>query len=50
MITGSDKQKASVGCKAFGLRTEGSCMDLLDCCVLQRGGGKAVCACVSGCV
>lgn len=27
MITGSDNEKASAGFKAFGLRTEGSCMD-----------------------
>lgn len=51
MITGSDNQKASVGFKAFGLRTEGSCMDLLDCCVLQRGRGKLrLCVCVCICV
>lgn len=45
MVTGGDKQKASVGFKAFGLRTEGSCMDLLDGCALQRGRGK-LCVCV----
>ncbi len=27
MITGNDNEKASVGFKAFGLRTEGSCAD-----------------------
>lgn len=51
MVTGSANQKASVGFKAFGLRTEGSCMDLLDGCVLQRSRGKlCMCVCVSGCV
>lgn len=44
MVTGSDHQKASVGFKAFGLRTEASCMDLLDSCVLW------VCVCVGACV
>lgn len=49
MVTGSDNKKASVGFKAFGLRTEGSRMDLLDGCVEQRGRGKlcvVVCVCV----
>lgn len=51
MVTGSANQKASVGFKAFGLRTEGSCMDLLDGCVLQRSRGKlCMCVCVWVCV
>lgn len=44
MVTGSDNQKASVGFKAFGLRTEGSYMDLLAGCASQRGRGK-LCVC-----
>lgn len=44
MVTGNDNEKASVGFKAFGLRTEGSCMDFpgLQC----VRGSQCVCVCV----
>lgn len=38
MITGSDNEKASVDFKAFGFRTEGSCMDFT--------GNPELCVCV----
>lgn len=38
MITGNDNEKASVGFKAFGLRTE-VLQTPLDCWVLKRGRG-----------
>ena len=42
MITGSDNEKASVDFKAFGFRTEGSCMDFT--------GNPELCVCVWVCV
>lgn len=44
MITGSDNEKASVGFKAFGLRTEGSCADFAGLVGFCREVGRA-CVC-----
>lgn len=53
MITGNDNVKASVGFKAFGLRTEGSCTDsmgLLGFCGEVGGARVCVCVCVNVCI
>lgn len=43
MITGNDNQKASVGFKAFGLRTEGSCTDFTGLLGFVESYGKRLC-------
>lgn len=43
MITGNDNQKASVGFKAFGWRTEGSCTDFTGLLGFVERKGKRVC-------
>lgn len=50
MITGSDNEKASVGFKAFGLRTEGSCADFAGLVGFCREVGRACMCFVFVCV
>lgn len=51
MITGIDNEKASVGFKAFGRRTEGSCTDFTGLLgFVERQGKRLVCVLMCVCV